>query len=153
MASQASEVTSATLRSLFQYKAWANEELLAALGTLDSSKHPVESHTAIRILNHVYVVDCIFRAHLAGVAHSHVATNTKETPSLHALAAAARDVDAWFIAYVNELPSSALQEQVPFVFTDRVAGESKLNQKEIFNYLKQLGKIYSGRMRPKTGRT
>ncbi|MDQ6931013.1 MAG: polyprenol monophosphomannose synthase [Candidatus Eremiobacteraeota bacterium] len=42
--------------------------------------------------------------------------------------------------------------EVPFVFTDRVAGESKLNQKEIFNYLKQLGKIYSGRMRPKTGR-
>ena len=28
--------------------------------------------------------------------------------------------------------------EVPYVFTDRVAGESKLNQSEIFNYLKQL---------------
>jgi len=32
--------------------------------------------------------------------------------------------------------------EVPYVFTDRVAGTSKLNQGEIFNYLRQLGRIY-----------
>ncbi|GAC1504430.1 MAG: hypothetical protein NVS1B14_10240 [Vulcanimicrobiaceae bacterium] len=42
--------------------------------------------------------------------------------------------------------------EVPYVFTDRVAGESKLNQKEIFNYLKQLRKIYAGRLLPRRGR-
>ncbi len=36
--------------------------------------------------------------------------------------------------------------EVPYVFTDRVVGESKLNQKEIFNYLKQLRKLYSARI-------
>ena len=36
--------------------------------------------------------------------------------------------------------------EVPYVFTDRVAGESKLNQGEIFNYLRQLGRIYRGRL-------
>jgi dolichol-phosphate mannosyltransferase len=36
--------------------------------------------------------------------------------------------------------------EVPYVFTDRVVGESKLNQKEIFNYLKQLRKLYSARL-------
>jgi dolichol-phosphate mannosyltransferase len=36
--------------------------------------------------------------------------------------------------------------EVPYVFTDRVAGESKLNQNEIFNYLKQLGRIYRARL-------
>jgi dolichol-phosphate mannosyltransferase len=36
--------------------------------------------------------------------------------------------------------------EVPYVFTDRVAGESKLNQGEIFNYLKQLGRIYGARL-------
>jgi dolichol-phosphate mannosyltransferase len=35
--------------------------------------------------------------------------------------------------------------EVPYVFTDRVAGTSKLNQKEILNYLRQLGRIYRGR--------
>jgi dolichol-phosphate mannosyltransferase len=36
--------------------------------------------------------------------------------------------------------------EVPYVFTDRVAGTSKLNQNEIFNYLKQLGRIYGARL-------
>jgi dolichol-phosphate mannosyltransferase len=36
--------------------------------------------------------------------------------------------------------------EVPYVFTDRIVGESKLNQKEIFNYLKQLRKLYAGRV-------
>jgi dolichol-phosphate mannosyltransferase len=40
--------------------------------------------------------------------------------------------------------------EVPYVFTDRVAGESKLNQREIFNYLKQLGRLYSARLSPQT---
>jgi dolichol-phosphate mannosyltransferase len=38
--------------------------------------------------------------------------------------------------------------EIPYVFTDRVVGESKLNQKEIFNYLKQLRKLYSARLLP-----
>jgi len=36
--------------------------------------------------------------------------------------------------------------EIPYVFTDRVVGESKLNQKEIFNYLKQLRKLYAARL-------
>ena len=41
--------------------------------------------------------------------------------------------------------------EVPYVFTDRVAGTSKLNQNEILNYLKQLGRIYAGRLIGKGG--
>ncbi|MBD5655279.1 MAG: polyprenol monophosphomannose synthase [Candidatus Eremiobacteraeota bacterium] len=36
--------------------------------------------------------------------------------------------------------------EVPYVFKDRVVGESKLNGKEITNYLKQLRRIYTGRL-------
>ena len=35
--------------------------------------------------------------------------------------------------------------EIPYVFTDRVAGESKLNGGEIANYLRQLGRIYRRR--------
>lgn len=38
--------------------------------------------------------------------------------------------------------------EIPYVFTDRIVGESKLNQKEIFNYLKQLRKLYGARVFP-----
>lgn len=39
--------------------------------------------------------------------------------------------------------------EIPYVFTDRVVGESKLNQSEILNYLKQLRKLYAARLAPK----
>ncbi len=38
--------------------------------------------------------------------------------------------------------------EVPYVFKDRVVGESKLNGKEITNYLKQLRRLYMGRLFP-----
>jgi dolichol-phosphate mannosyltransferase len=36
--------------------------------------------------------------------------------------------------------------EVPYVFVDRVAGSSKLNQTEIVNYLRQLARIYSAKL-------
>ena len=36
--------------------------------------------------------------------------------------------------------------EVPYVFTDRIVGESKMSQKEVFNYLKQLRKLYAARI-------
>ncbi len=38
--------------------------------------------------------------------------------------------------------------EIPYVFTDRVAGQSKLNNREILNYLKQLRKLYAARLFP-----
>lgn len=43
--------------------------------------------------------------------------------------------------------------EVPYVFTDRILGESKLNEKEIFNYLKQLRKLYAKRFFPGAHKT
>ncbi len=38
--------------------------------------------------------------------------------------------------------------EIPYVFTDRVAGVSKLNQSEVFNYLKQLARLYAALVFP-----
>ncbi len=35
-------------------------------------------------------------------------------------------------------------KEIPYVFTDRAQGTSKLNSGEIVNYLKQLSKMYFG---------
>ena len=75
-------------KSLFDYKAWTNAELFVALARLDSDKHASERHTAIRLMNHIYVVDRIFAGHLTGVAHGYTGTNTTATPTLEELRAA-----------------------------------------------------------------
>jgi uncharacterized damage-inducible protein DinB len=122
MTSDASPLAGSTLRSLFAYKAWANEELFAALAKIDASAHQGEIHSAIRILNHVYVVDRIFKGHLCGVPHGYKGTNTKETPAIQTLASAAKEVDAWYLSYVSGLAPSALPQLVSFGFTDGDAG-------------------------------
>jgi dolichol-phosphate mannosyltransferase len=42
--------------------------------------------------------------------------------------------------------------EIPYVFKDREVGKSKLNEREIVNYLKQLGKLYSARLFPSGGK-
>jgi dolichol-phosphate mannosyltransferase len=42
--------------------------------------------------------------------------------------------------------------EIPYVFTDRVAGVSKLNQREILNYLKQLGRLYAALLLPQAAK-
>jgi uncharacterized damage-inducible protein DinB len=131
-----------TLLSLFAYKAWANQELFAELAQVDADKHPTEAHSAIRILNHVYVVDCIFKAHLQGVGHGHDATNTKDTPTLSALAAAVGEVDAWFVSYVSTLTNAALTEDVRFRFSDGDAG--RMSREEILMHVITHGGYHRG---------
>ncbi len=110
--------TSALLHSLFKYKAWANEELFAELDKLDPVAHQAERHSAIRLLNHIYVVDRIFAAHLSGHAHGHIATNTTETPSFEALRSEVAETDRWYVAYVAGLPAEELPQRLQFTFTD-----------------------------------
>src|ERR1700729_2046478 len=42
--------------------------------------------------------------------------------------------------------------EIPYVFRDRVEGVSKLNQREIFNYVKQLARLYAAAVSPTTAR-
>ena len=142
MATEPFSPAPSTLHSLFAYKAWANNELFAALASVDATAYPAEAHTALRILNHVYVVDHIFKAHLQGSAHGYAATNTKETPALPALAAAVTELDAWYLAYATKLPPSALQEQVGFAFTDGDAG--RMTREEILLHVITHGGYHRG---------
>jgi uncharacterized damage-inducible protein DinB len=112
-----------TLQSLFAQKAWTNTELFQRLGTVDPAQHATALHTALRTLNHIYVVDHIFRAHLLGESHAYTATNTDETPTRDALALAVAETDTWFVGYVDQLRSEDLAERLRFHFTDGDAGE------------------------------
>jgi uncharacterized damage-inducible protein DinB len=106
------------LTRLFQYKAWANDELFAALKALDEKVYATEHRTALFILNHAHIVDRIFVANLQRSEHGYTATGTKEPPTLNELSEAARETDRWYIDYVSGLTSSELAEMLDFTFTD-----------------------------------
>ena len=110
------------LTSLLQYKTWANQELFAELQRLDPLTQHSELHAALRILNHIYVVERIFVANLQGIKHSYSATNTAETPKLAALQQAVQETDHWYLDYVAGLSAEQLAERLSFTFVDGDSG-------------------------------
>jgi uncharacterized damage-inducible protein DinB len=130
-----------TLQSLLAYKAWANSELFALLMTLPPSQAE-QMHTCIRTLNHIYVVDRIFRAHLSGEPRPFDATNTIDTPSLNQLHSDVEETDAWYVKYATVLNELALSEILAFTFTDGDAG--RMTREEILLHVVTHGAYHRG---------
>jgi len=105
-----------TLQRLFQYKAWANDELLTALAKL-GDESPI-TNLAIKALSHTYVVDRIFAAHLRRKTHAYTSANLNEMPTLEDLSADMRTSDREYVDYVSALGRDELAERIDFAFTD-----------------------------------
>jgi len=130
-----------SFRSLFGYKAWANEELFAVLAALPQ-QHAERLHFCIRVLNHIYVVDRIFRAHLAGEPRPFDATGTKETPTLAQLRSDVAATDAWYKQYVSALTEAQCSEVLDFTFTDGDKG--RMSREEILLHVATHGGYHRG---------
>ena len=129
------------LISLFGYKAWANSELFALLAKLPDD-HPGELHTCIRTLNHIYVVDRLFRARLSGESSPFEATNTKATPSLAQLREEVEATDAWYQKYVSSLKAEEASEVLAFTFTD--GDQGRMSREEILLHVATHGAYHRG---------
>jgi uncharacterized damage-inducible protein DinB len=130
------------LISLFRYKAWANEELYDLVRSVDTTKHADERHSCIRLLNHIYVVDQIFAAHLTHTKHAYTATNTKETPTLDELAHACARSDQWYVDFVSTLRDPMLTESIEFVFTD--TSNARMTREEMLMHVITHGGYHRG---------
>ena len=130
------------LLSLFAQKAWANRELFDVVASVAPTEHAAPLHTAIRMLNHIYVVDRIFRAHLLGEPHGYTATNTTETPELSELHFAVSETDIWFENFVSNIDEQALGESQVFQFTDGDAGN--MTREEMLFHVLTHGSYHRG---------
>jgi len=134
-------MSSSTLKSLFGHKAWTNRELFAVLAMVPAEQGDA-LHTSIRTLNHIYVVDRLFRARLAGEAEPFEATNTKATPTLEELRANVAESDAWFERYVAELDEKTAGEILGFTFADGDAG--RMSREEMLLHVITHGAYHRG---------
>ena len=130
------------LKSLFEYKRWANDELMTLGEMAQSTLTATDLQLFIRILNHTFVVDRIFAGHLVGEPHGYAATNTDETPDLLALKTKARVSDDWYVHYVDGLAPAALAEVLSFRFTDGEAG--RMSRGEMLHHLIAHGAYHRG---------
>lgn len=132
----------ALLTSLFEQKASINRELFAEMAKVDAQAHPERRHLAIRILNHIHVVDQIFAGHLRGEPHGFTGTNTEATPTLDELRASVERVDGWYVELVRSLRPEQFAEVVDFRFTDGDAG--RMSRAEMLAHVVTHGAYHRG---------
>ena len=131
-----------TLLHLFQYKAWANAELLTALVKLD--REAIVVKLAIKALSHSNVVDRIFAAHLRRKDHAYTSANLSELPTLDDLSADIRTTDREYIDYVSTLDCDQLAEQIDFTFTDGAPG--RMSREEMLMHVTTHGVGHRGQV-------
>ncbi len=130
------------LRPLFRYQAWANDDLLGKLDGLDAVRQAQELHSAIRLINHAYVVGRIFAAHLTGARHGYKSSNTEATPTLPELRANIAASDKWYLDYLDRVTPEELSQRVAFRFTD--GDQGAMSRQEMLLHVATHGGYHRG---------
>ena len=118
---------------LVRYKAWANELAFSSVMAIPEEEALKPRMTTFRnmvhTLNHVFVVDDIFRHHLTGRPHGYAMRNTVETPPLRDLWVATQEMDRWYVDTVDGWSADDLGTVVEFVFAG--GGNGAMTKEEI----------------------
>lgn len=125
------------LQMLTRYKAWANRltyEKVAELSTEElTQERPTGFGNILHTLNHIYVVEDIFRAHLEGRAHGYSARNTETSPPLDMLWTKVQAMDQWYIDLADGLTGEELSEVIAFEFVG--GGDGAMSRMEILHHI------------------
>ena len=105
-----------TARMLARYNAWANKLTFDAVAALPQGEATRERKSLfknmVHTLNHNYVIDRIWQAHLEGREHGYGARNTPDHPPLDELWRVQQEIDAWYIAWADAQTDASLAERL-----------------------------------------
>ena len=103
-------------RMLTRYNVWANKLMFEAVAKLPDGEatKPRASlfRNMVHTLNHNYVIDRIWQAHLQGRDHGYKERNTQDHPPLDALWRLQQDVDAWYVDWSDQLSDAEVEQKI-----------------------------------------
>lgn len=115
-----------TANLLAQYKRWADQLFFASLATLSPDELDRERagpmKTMIATLNHIYVVDRIWQAHLQHREHGFKSRQDIPFPELADLRRAQQEVDDWYVDWSANQTEASLDESIDFAFVSGSRG-------------------------------
>jgi len=121
------------LEMLARYKAWADKRLHATLAGVPktdlAAPSPIFAGSILRTLNHVHLMDEVWKSHLLGVPHNLTTRNPEATSPLSELRGAQREIDAWYIDYAAAMTPDACNDVVHFTFIG--GGDGALRREDI----------------------
>ncbi|HKH66996.1 MAG TPA: DinB family protein [Reyranella sp.] len=105
-------------RTLIHQKRWATNGLHAVIAE-SIDRVPADEQVLIRrVLDHIQVVDEIFRHNLEARPHGYAAPRSPELASLDALAKNARATADWYVDYADALKTEEVDEPIAFSFAN-----------------------------------
>jgi len=134
------------IRTLTRYKAWANEIVFSMVSRLPYHEATKQRATRfgnmVHTLNHVYVIDNVFQAHLQGRKHGYTARNTPDHPPVAELREAVRKLDAWYVEFADALTPDELDRTIHFEFIG--GGEGAMTCQEMVLHVVNHGTYHRG---------
>lgn len=119
-------MNAASAKMMARYKQWSDKVMFDAVAALPEGEalKPRASlfRNMVHTLNHIYVIDRIWQAHLEGRDHGYEARNTKEHPSLAELWRLQQDVDAWYVRWADAQDDARLSETVNYTLIGGTPG-------------------------------
>jgi len=135
-----------TANMLAHYKAWADRVTFDGVAKLPPGEAEKERKTLFKTivgtLNHIYVVDLIWQAHLEGHEHGFRARNVVVHPELAVLRAAQERINGWIVDWARVQSDASLAEEVPFTFVN--GNKGTMRRGEMFLHRVTHGSYHRG---------
>jgi Uncharacterized protein conserved in bacteria len=116
------------LHSLYQYKAWSEEELFKYLKASAAKSYPDEMAKTMYWLSHINIVDQLFIARLKGKPDEFDSVVTDQPQDLSQLEEQFSKANQWFVEYTEAITSVELDDHVTFTFKDGKPGNMTKEQ-------------------------
>lgn len=130
-------LTPTSARMLADYKRWANRETFAIVMALPATEIYKERVSLFKSfahsLNHTYVVDRIWQAHIEGREHGIPALNTVTHPDIEDLWTAQQEIDEWYAAWAGSQTETSLAREKDYALIGGNTG--RMSQGEILMHV------------------
>ncbi|MGB1256005.1 MAG: DinB family protein [Thiolinea sp.] len=114
------------LQMLMCYLQWANHLCYQACAELPehelSLKRPMLFDNILNLLNHVYIMQLVWQAHLLGNKHDMTSRRPADALDFNLLRSKQVELDRWYVNYTDEISAAQQTEYVDFEFIGGGAG-------------------------------
>lgn len=121
-------------KMLARYSQWANKAMFDVVAGLPEAEVVASRESLLgsilRTLGHSYIVGEIFRAHIERRAHGFTDRHIPETTTFAELSEMQRELDAWYVRWIDEAQPQELDELIRFKFVD--GSEGAMTRREMF---------------------
>lgn len=131
-----------TIITLLKFKRWIDAETLNIIKAINESAYAEKRHLMVRLMNHIHVVDMIFRANISGQQHGYTALNTPDTPTVDELAVRMDDCTNWYIQHVSSLLAADSGKNIKFSFVG--GGDGEMTATDMLNHMLFHGAYHRG---------